>query len=287
MPLLPCALPPAPRNFSGYASTRPSLVENQPPPSAARFVGSVAGNSCPVVESSILASNRLLALVPQDERERLAREFELVSLELKDTIFEEDKPIEHVYFPLDGILSLVSQMEDGRGIEVATIGNEGMAGLPVFLQATLTSSHMAFSQIPGQSLRMPAERFSDFINSSDNGGLHLALNRYTQALMSMIARAVACNALHSVQQRACRWLLTTHDRVGVDEFLLTQEFLGQMLGVTRASVNEVARELQDAGAIHYTRGRVSILDRGELEQRSCECYRVIRTEFDRLLESPH
>jgi CRP-like cAMP-binding protein len=177
-------------------------------------------------------------------------------------------------------------MEDGRGIEVATIGNEGMAGLPVFLQATLTSSHMAFSQIPGQALRMPAARFSDFLTSPENGGLHFALNRYTQALMSMIARAVACNALHSVQQRACRWLLTTHDRVGVDEFLLTQEFLGQMLGVTRASVNEVARDLQDAGAIRYTRGRISILDRRELELRSCECYTVIRTEFDRLLESP-
>jgi CRP-like cAMP-binding protein len=146
---------------------------------------------------------------------------------------------------------------------------------------------MAFSQIPGQSLRMSAPRFSDFINSSENGGLHLALNRYTQALMSMIARAVACNALHSVQQRACRWLLTTHDRVGIDEFLLTQEFLGQMLGVTRASVNEVAQDLQDVGAIRYTRGRISILDRHGLEQRSCECYRVIRTEFDRLLETPN
>jgi CRP-like cAMP-binding protein len=239
-----------------------------------------------VVESAILASNRLLALVPQDERERLAPQFDLVSLDLKDTVYEQDKPIEHVYFPVDGILSLVSQMEDGHGIEVATIGNEGMAGLPVFLQGTLTSSHMAFSQIPGQSLRMSATRFSDFITSSEDGGLHLALNRYTQALMSMIARAVACNALHSVEQRACRWLLTTHDRVGVDEFLLTQEFLGQMLGVTRASVNEVARDLQHAGAIRYTRGRISILDRRELELRSCECYGVIRDEFDRLLERP-
>jgi CRP-like cAMP-binding protein len=117
--------------------------------------------------------------------------------------------------------------------------------------------------------------------------LHLALNRYTQALMSMIARAVACNALHSVQQRACRWLLTTHDRVDVDEFLLTQEFIGQMLGVARASVNEVAQDLQDAGAIRYTRGRVSILDRRELERRSCECYGVIRAEFDRLLVRPN
>jgi CRP-like cAMP-binding protein len=224
-------------------------------------------------------------MTPQQERERLAPEFELVELDLKQMLYEEGQPIEHVYFPLNGVISLVSQMQDGRGIEVATIGNEGMAGLPVFLQATLTSAHMAFSQIPGQALRMPAGRFGEFVASAQNGGLHTALNRYTQALMSMIARAVACNAVHSVQQRACRWLLFTHDRVGADEFVLTQEFLSQMLGVTRASVNEVAQSLQDAGAIDYTRGRITILHRGELESRACESYSVIRDEFDRLLQT--
>jgi CRP-like cAMP-binding protein len=238
-----------------------------------------------VAQIDLLARNRLLAMVSQEERERLASELEFVELELRQTVYEESQPIEHVYFPINGVLSLVSQMEDGRGIEVATIGNEGMAGLPVFLQATLTSSHMAFAQIPGQALRMSAGRFGDFIARSQNGGLHTAMNRYTQALISMIARAVACNSLHAVQQRACRWLLFTHDRVGADEFLLTQEFLGQMLGVTRASVNEVAQQLQDAGAIEYTRGRVTILDRRQLESRSCECYGVIREEFDRLLQS--
>jgi CRP-like cAMP-binding protein len=132
---------------------------------------------------------------------------------------------------------------------------------------------------------MPAGRFGEFVASAQNGGLHTALNRYTQALMSMIARAVACNALHSVQQRAGRWLLFTHDRVGADEFVLTQEFLSQMLGVTRASVNEVAQALQDAGAIDYARGRMTIMNRAELESRACECYSVIRDEFDRLLHS--
>jgi CRP-like cAMP-binding protein len=224
-------------------------------------------------------------MIPQREQERLAREFELVSLDLKDTLYRVDEPIDHVYFPVSGVLSLVSPMEDGRAIEVATVGNEGMVGLPVFLQATRTSAHMAFSQLPGQSLQMPAGHFSDFITGAQNGGLNRTMNRYTQALMSMIARAVACNALHSVQQRACRWLLTTHDRVDSDKFLLTQEFLGQMLGVTRASVNEVARELQDAGAIDYLRGRITILDRDQLESRACECYRVITAEFDRLLSS--
>lgn len=237
-----------------------------------------------VAEIDLLTRNQLLAMVPDDERRALADELELVSLDLRETIFHENEPIEYVHFPLSGVLSLVSQMEDGRGIEVATIGNEGMAGLPVFLQAAYTSSHMAFSQIPGESLRMPAARFGEILTSSHNGGLHVALNRYTQALMSMIARAVACNALHTVQQRACRWLLTTQDRVGADEFLLTQEFLSQMLGVTRASVNEVARDLQDARAIEYTRGRMRILNRDLLQSRSCECYRVIRDEFERLLQ---
>jgi CRP-like cAMP-binding protein len=238
-----------------------------------------------VAEIELLTANRLLAMAPQAERERLAPDLELVELDLKQTVYEEGQPIDHVFFPLNGVLSLVSQMQDGRGIEVATIGNEGMAGLPVFLQAALTSSHMSFSQIPGQALRMPAGRFSEFIASSQGGGLHTALNRYTQALMSMIARTVACNSLHTVQQRACRWLLQTHDRVGADEFILTQEFLGQMLGVTRASVNEVARELQDTGSIDYRRGRMTIQDRAELEARSCECYSVIRQEFDRLLQT--
>jgi CRP-like cAMP-binding protein len=200
-------------------------------------------------------------------------------------VYRENEPIEHVYFPVTGVLSLVSQMHDGRGVEVATIGKEGMAGLPVFLQASLTSAHMAFSQIPGKALRMSAAEFNDFISGGHNGGLNVAMNRYTQALISMIARAVACNALHPVQQRACRWLLTTHDRVGEDEFLLTQEFLGQMLGVTRASVNEVMRELQEAGAIDYTRGRINVLKQAELESRSCECYEVVREEVDRLLQT--
>lgn len=239
-----------------------------------------------MVDADLLARNRLLAMAPSQERDQLASGFELVSLSVRQTLYHEDEPIEHVYFPVTGVLSLVTQMHDGRGIEVATIGSEGMAGLPVFLQASMTSAHMAFSQIPGEALRMSAADFSEYISGGENGGLSVALNRYTQALITMIARAVGCNALHSVQQRACRWLLTTHDRVAEDEFLLTQDFLGQMLGVTRASVNEVARELQNAGAIDYARGRVTVLKRADLESRSCECYQVVRDEFDRLLQAP-
>lgn len=239
-----------------------------------------------MAETNTLARNRLLAMLSDEERARLAPEFETLSLELKHHVYRENEPIEHVYFPLTGVVSLISYMEDGRGIEVATIGNEGMVGLPVFLQASVTSAHRAFSQIPGQSLRMPSARFAALVAATNNGGLHRAMHRYTQALMSMIARAVACNAVHPIEQRASRWLLITHDRIDGDEFLLTQEFLGQMLGVSRASVNEVARQLQDLGAIDYSRGRITVLDRRTLEARSCECYRVIRTEFDRLLGPP-
>jgi CRP-like cAMP-binding protein len=239
-----------------------------------------------VAELEDLRRNRLLAGIPEQEQASLAAEFELVSLDLKDYIYREDEEIEHVFFPVSGVLSLISQMQDGRGVEVATIGNEGMVGLPIFLQANTTSAHRAFAQIPGDSLRIGAAQFSAFLNGSRDGGLHRVLHRYTQALMSMIARAVACNALHPVQQRACRWLLITHDRIEGDEFLLTQEFLGQMLGVTRATVNEVARDLQESGAIDYTRGRITMLDRSMLEARTCECYGVIRSEFDRLIGPP-
>jgi CRP-like cAMP-binding protein len=238
-----------------------------------------------VTDVDTLRGNRLLATIGDDELRRLAPELEVVTLGLKETIYVEDEPIEHVIFPMSGVLSLVSVLEDERGVEVATVGNEGMVGLPVFLQATRTSAHRSFAQIPGAALRMPADRFAEFIAGSQNGGLHTAMHRYTQALMSMIARAVACNARHNVAQRACRWLLMMHDRVGADEFVLTQEFLGQMLGVSRATVNEVARELQDAGVIDYTRGNARIVDRPGLEARSCSCYGVIRAEFDRLLES--
>jgi CRP-like cAMP-binding protein len=241
------------------------------------------GSHVVMVDSETLTRNRLLATLPPEELAALEQEFELVSFDLKEFVYREDQPIEHVVFPTSGVLSLISQMADGRGVEVATIGNEGMVGLPVFLQATATSAHRAFAQIPGEALRIPADRFSAFIASAQDGALHRILHRYTQALMSMIARAVACNALHSVEQRASRWLLITHDRINGDEFLLTQEFLGQMLGVTRPTVNETARQLQDAGAIDYTRGHITVLSRPELEARSCECYAVIRNEFDRLL----
>ncbi|HEX6459095.1 MAG TPA: Crp/Fnr family transcriptional regulator [Thermoleophilaceae bacterium] len=235
-----------------------------------------------MADASQLAQNRLLASL-DGGLAAIAPDFEAVSLGVRDSIYGQNEPIDHVLFPTSGVYSMVSEMEDGRGVEVATVGNEGMLGLPVFLQGALTSSHHAFCQVPGDALRMPAARFDEIVTGGELPELQTALRRYTQALMSMIARAVACNGVHSVEQRACRWLLQTHDRVGRDEFLLTQEFLGQMLGVSRASVNEVARELQRQETIDYARGRVSIVDRARLESCACECYFVVRDEYERLL----
>lgn len=165
-------------------------------------------------------------------------------------------------------------------VEVATIGNEGMAGLPLFL-GTDRSPGSCFSQVPGRALEMSAAGFQSVIQR--NGHFAALLRLYTQALMIQISQGTACNSAHSIEQRCARWLLLTHDRVRKDEFLLTQEFLGQMLGVRRASVGAVAGALQKRRYIRYSRGRISILNRRGLESASCICYSIIRKEYDRLL----
>jgi CRP-like cAMP-binding protein len=222
--------------------------------------------------------NALLAALPREQRERLP--LERVSMRLKDVIYEPDGPITHVYFPLTGVYSLLVIMSDGLGVEAGTVGNEGMVGMPVFLGAE-RSPHRAFAQVPGECLRMSAEDFRKELQR--RGPLHERIQRYNQGLLNQMAYSVACNRLHSVEERMCRWLLMCRDRVGTDRFLLTQEFLAQLLGVRRPSVTVVAGVLQKAGLIAYTRGQVLILDPERLEAASCECYRVVKDEFDRLL----
>src|SRR5262249_23637303 len=189
--------------------------------------------------------------------------------------------IEHVYFPLSGVMSLVVQMADNATVEVGTIGNEGMVGTPVLLGVD-RSPTKAFCQVPGECLRMSIAEFKQEIEAED-GVFRRLLNRYAQALINQISQSVGCNHLHSVEERTCRWLLMTHDRVGKDEFLLTQEFLAQMLGVRRSSVTVAAGLLEKAGLITYKRGRIRVLDRERLEQASCECYRIVSREYERLL----
>ncbi len=227
--------------------------------------------------------NRLLAALPKADYKRIMTQMERVLLENKQLAYDVDKPIEFVYFPLTGVFSLVTFMEDGEGVEVATIGNEGMIGLPLFLGVDRTSGK-AFTQVPGNSLRMTAAAFKEQIRRQ--GPLTQTLQLYTQALMVQISQGMACNGRHSIRQRCARWLLMTHDRVGAETFPLSQEFLALMLGVRRAGVNKVATDLKQAGLIQYSRGMIRILNRKELEDTSCECYQVIRKEFDRLLGSP-
>ena len=233
------------------------------------------------VDDGLLVRNRLLGAAPAPLRARLAELGLAVPLEVRHTFFEQGETIEQVVFPLAGVASLVSVMDDGRSAEIATVGNEGFVGLPVFLQSTLTSSYRALVQIRGSGVVFPAASFLDLSNSG--GEFQAILQRYTQAMITQIAQGAACNRLHTVQQRCARWLLQTHDRVDEDRFGLTQEFLGRMIGVGRQSVNEAARSLQQDGLIRYTRGDVTVIDRAGLERASCECYRLIRDEFERLL----
>ena len=232
------------------------------------------------IASEDLRANRLLRAIPEAELAPWARHLELVSLEVRDMVFEQGARIEHVHFPIEGVISLVSDVQ-GREVEIATVGNEGMLGLPVFLQAAMTSSHRAFCQIKARSLRMDAAAFTETLGT--NGRLHRVLHQYTQALFTQVGQNAACNAVHDVNQRGARWILMTHDRVPGDEFMLTQEFLAQMLGVGRPAVNAAARALQDRGRITYSRGRLTVIDRAGLERDVCECYRIIRLELDRLL----
>ena len=228
-----------------------------------------------------LRGNRLLAALPAEEFERLRSHLEIVRLEVLDYLYERDGPIEYVQFPIDCVTSVMATMEDGRMVEVGTIGKEGMDGLPVFLGAQ-TAPLASFCQVPGDAARMTADAFRSEVGPSDK--LHDLLRRFTEATLVFAAQSSACNRLHSVEQRCGRWMLHTHDRVGKAEFYLTQEFLSQMLGVRRASVSEVASAFQREGLISYSRGNLTLHDRLGLEAVACECYGVITKEFDRLLD---
>jgi len=204
-----------------------------------------------------------------------------VELAKNDVLIEPDEPIRHVHFPLGAVTSLLIPMHDGSMVEAATVGNEGLVGLPVFLGAGSLRMRAAV-QIPGPALRMTTEEFRGLLADAD-GPLAAVIGAYAQTLFTQLAQNVACNRLHSVEQRCARWMLMIADRVPPGPFPLTQEFLGQMLGVRRASVSEAAGRLARDGAVSYTRGSVRIMDRKALERRSCECYGVIASMLDRML----
>lgn len=224
-----------------------------------------------------LRRNAILAQLPDSEFGLLRDELELIEAEIRQPVYAPGTSIADVYFPLSAVYSLVASVDERAHVEVATIGHEGMVGLPLFLGAS-TSPHAAFCQIPGTAVRLAAASLREVLRV--DGVLHRTLNRFTQATMVQIAQNVVCNNTHPAPQRAARWLLTTHDRAGRDEFPLTQEFLAQMLGVRRPTVSEIAQCLQADGLIRYSRGIVTIIDRANLERDACACYRIVRAEFD-------
>ena len=224
--------------------------------------------------------NRLLAAIPSEVKARLEPNLERVSLPFKEVLYESRELIEYVYFPIHGVISLLTIVEECILAEVGLVGNEGMVGLSVFLGIEATP-FKAIVQVPGEAMRMKADVFKDLVNA--DSPLYSLLLPYTHALMFQIAQSAACNSYHSVEKRCCRWLLTVRGRVHSDQFPLTHEFLSTMLGVRRASVSVVAAILQQAGFIYYRRGKIKILDREGLESASCECYQAIKQESDRLL----
>jgi hypothetical protein len=212
----------------------------------------------------------------------LAPYLELERLELRDQLLEQGKRIYSVYFPLTAVASLLNLVEGTAGVEIATIGNEGLLGLSLSWGIdTLNPREFVQCQVPGDALVMDAEIFASKV--SEGGELTWLVHRYTQAFVTQVGQQVACNGLHSIEERCARWMLLTQDRVGSDEFPLTQEFLAQMLGVRRPSVTIVAGILQEAGFIRFRRGRITITDRRGLEGATCDCYGVLREVFDRLV----
>jgi CRP-like cAMP-binding protein len=226
--------------------------------------------------------NRLLEALPARERDRLSGMFEIEDWAMKERLMEAGERIHSVYFPLTAVVSLLTTLDEGEGVEIATVGNEGMIGVPVFLGAeTLGTRDLVQTQVPGTALRADAAAF--LREAQDGSAFRGIVQRYVQAYLRQVSQQVACNGLHPVVERCARWILLTHDRVGADEFPLTQEFLSQMLGVRRATVTVAAGTLQSARFVRFDRGRIRILDRKGLEGSACECYAVIRNEFDRLL----
>jgi CRP-like cAMP-binding protein len=224
--------------------------------------------------------NRLLASLPSEELKRLQPHMEQVSLSHGQAIIKPDEPIPFVYFPLNSLLSLVTVMEDGSTVEAGCIGCEGMSGLPILLDAG-TTPMQTLTEIPGQAVRVRAEIIKE---AFDRGGaLQKLLYRYTHTVIVVGSQSAACNRLHHIEARLCRWLLMSSDGVGSEDLALTQEFLAIMLGVRRSGVSVAANQLQSQGLIRYRRGHIEIIDRKRLETAACECYKMVKAEYNRLL----
>jgi CRP-like cAMP-binding protein len=224
--------------------------------------------------------NHLLAALPASDFERLGPHLQLVQLELGEVLYESGGPLKHVYFPTNSILSMLYVMLDGASAEIAIVGNEGVLGVALFMGGETTPSR-GIVQSAGYCYRMPARVVRQEFDEA--GPMMHLLCRYTQALITQMSQTAVCNRHHSIDQQLCRWLLMSLDRLARDELTMTQELIANMLGVRREGVTEAAGKLRDAGIIDYNRGHINVRNRYELEQHVCECYGVVKTEFERLL----
>jgi len=224
--------------------------------------------------------NHLLGALPEADFARLQPHMELVPLPLGQVLYESGHHLMHVYFPTNCIVSLLYVMEDGASAEIAVVGNEGIVGVSLFMGGETTTSR-AVVQSAGHAYRLQGQLLKDAFFRA--GPMQRLLLRYTQALLTQMAQTAVCNRHHSVDQQLCRWLLLSLDRLPSNELTMTQELIANMLGVRREGVTEAAGNLQHAGLIEYHRGRITVVDRPGLEARVCECYEVVKKEFDRLL----
>lgn len=228
--------------------------------------------------------NLLLAALPPYERERLDPFLQWDEVEFEETLIGPDEPITHVFFPYDAICSTVQELADGGSIETGLVGIEGMVGVPLWLRVSSTSPH-TFVQLPGSGYRMKAADFIREVRDAETP-LNTLIARYTHALLTMTSITAACNRLHTLDERMCRWLKIIHNRVRRDEFPMRQQFMAQMLGVQRPTVSTTAYMLQQAGLITYTRGQMRVLDAEGLAQGACVCYELMERETNRIFDLP-
>ncbi len=226
--------------------------------------------------------NTLLAALPEDEWARWAPQLEWVPLRLGQVLYESGRPLSHVYFPTNAIVSLLYVLEDGGSAEIAVVGNEGVVGISIFMGGETTPSR-AVVQSAGEAFRLRSPVIKEeFMRAT--AGMHLLL-RYTQALITQMAQTAVCNRHHLLEQQLCRWLLLSLDCLDTNELVMTQELIANMLGVRREGVTEAALKLQRLGLIQYSRGHITVIDRAGLERNTCECYGVVKREYDRLLRN--
>jgi CRP-like cAMP-binding protein len=224
--------------------------------------------------------NRILDRLHENERDLLMEFARTVSFQRGSHVYQQDGPLPHAYFPTTGVFGIVLFVGDGQQIEAATIGNEGMLGLPLFLDVDF-APEAVLSQVTGEAIRIPADRFQAVAKASSS--IDRVLRHYAAFRLRTKSQSVACQSMHSLEERLCRWLLTAHDRAGVDEFEITHEFLAELLGVRRQSISLLTATLQHSGLISCRRSAVRILDRSALMSASCECYEDLKHMYDRIM----